>query len=1186
MLSYFMVPTLNKILAFVITILLLTSCSDRKDFNQKLQSDAIWYKQANVDHGSRIIMQSINEGVAISRGAGYDIKGNLYQLKHGKWESVFKFDYSDNPQIAYNEEKIWFIHHETHHNFWHPRFFEYDGSKFNEIILPKVMWDATDYSMWNGIEILEDGTAWMIGQLGNILFYDGKVWSEFESPLKNVERTSIYFGDLNDIEMVSKDLGWAVGREGVIIKFENGKWNRIDSPVETDLRKISMIDASNGWIVGDRGTILKFENGKWQYFENNYRVSFTSVISDGLKKAWITGTRSTLLEWDGLEWKEIESIKSFEDIFEDVDFIKDANDDYKIWVIGQAGIYTTSQNLGFSFTDITTASSIRKEGRAATFFDGNSDGFNDLAIISDGGPNLVYKNLGNNVFSEISREQIGITNASLNQSLVLGDLDKDNKFDLLEILDDLNYNLAFGKGEFNFAEDAERSKLELEIIDATLALTSAKFIDFNNDGNLDIYISNFSREDMLFENDGYGNFTNIYKQTGINKKLNRQAYGVVINDFNNDMLADILIVYRFAENNKFLELYLNKGNFTFEEKESEVFRSNQNLISMSAISADFNNDGTQDIFLFNGGKTPMLLLNDGDANFTNYSTEAGFIEAIQHPEPTGGILNAADVNNDGYIDIYISSKLYLNSPGLKFTEVSEQIGLSFTGNPSFGDIDKDGDLDLFIGISKNSAPAGETAKLYRNNLSEGNSIKIKFNADKSNRTAIGTKVSLVGKNKNSEEAYRNTKYFGFGESPLSQQNISELHFGLIDTLNYLIEVEYPSGIKIEINNIEPNKTYTVTESSLVNHYITRIRDSIQRSINLADWKLTSIKLFLLIFTSMVIYQQIRKWKSNRIISSWYFIITIFVFFLLLIHFTLKTNFYFEWILPIVLPSLFMFAFAYYSNRYIEERESKYISHFKLMEILGVGGMGKVFKALDSKNNKLVAIKIINPTLLKDEENKRRLNSEGRLLSSIDHKNIVKVFEFGETEEHSYIAMEYLSGGTLEEFVANNFPLDKGTFKKIAIEICEGLIIIHENNVLHRDLKSQNIMFDENNSIRIMDFGLSKSPLVSTMTSLGTVVGTLGYVAPEQITNIQIDQRTDIFSFGVILYQMLTKKLPFTGENEMALIHSIFNTIPPYPSELNNSVEKTIDNIVMKCIEKDIDKRYNSASQIKKDLLKI
>lgn len=1181
-----MVINKHKIVLIVITLLLITSCSDQKDFNEKMQSDAIWYKQANVDLGSKIIMRSVDEGNAISRGAGYDIKGNLYQLKHGKWESVFKFDYSDNPQIAYNEDKIWFIHHETHHNFWHPRFYEYDGNETKEIILPKVMWDETDYSMWNGIEILDDGTAWMIGQLGNILYYDGKVWSEFDSPLKNVERTSIYFGDLNDIEMISKDLGWSVGREGVIIKFENGKWNIIASPVETDLRKISMIDSSNGWIVGDRGTILKLENGEWQYFENDYRVSFSSVVSDGINKAWITGTRSTLLEWDGNTWKEIESIKSFNDIFEDVAFVKDANDEYKIWVIGHAGIYTTSQNLGFSFTDITTAASIRNEGRSATYFDGNNDGLNDLAIISDGGPNLIYKNLGNNVFSEISREQIGITNASLNQTLILGDLDKDGKLDLLEILDDLNYNLAFGKGEFNFSDDLERSILELEIIDATLALTSAKFIDFNNDGNLDIYISNFSREDMLFRNDGYGNFTNIYHETGINKKLNRQAYGVIINDFNNDMLADILIVYRFAENNKFLELYLNKGDFTFEEKESEVFKSNQNLISMSAISADFNNDGTQDIFVFNYGKTPMLLLNDGNANFTNVSSEAGFTEAIQHPEPTGGILNAADVNNDGYIDIFISSKLYLNSPGLKFTEVSEQVGLSFTGNPSFGDIDNDGDMDLFIGISKNSAPAGETAKLFRNNLSEGNSIKVKLNTDKSNRTAIGTKVSLVGKNENSEEAYRNTKYFGFGESPLSQQNISELHFGLIDTLNYLIEVEYPSGIKKEINNIEPNKTYTVTESSFFNHYITLTRNSIQRSVNLLDWKLSAVKLLILILASLFIYRQTRKWKSYRIIKRWYFNLSILIFFLFLIHITLKTNFYFEWILPIILPALFVLVFVYYTNKYIEERESKYISHFKLLEILGIGGMGKVFKALDTQNNKLVALKIINPTLLKDEENKRRLNSEGRLLSSIDHKNIVKVFEFGETEEHSFIAMEYLSGGTLDEFVENNFPLDKELFKKIAIEVCDGLIIIHENNVLHRDLKSQNIMFDESNCIRIMDFGLSKSPLVSTMTSLGTVVGTLGYVAPEQITNIQVDQRTDIFSFGVILYQMLTKKLPFTGENEMALIHSIFNTNPPRPSELNNSVEKIIDNIVMKCIEKDIDKRYNSASKIKEDLLKI
>ena len=130
------------------------------------------------------------------------------------------------------------------------------------------------------------------------------------------------------------------------------------------------------------------------------------------------------------------------------------------------------------------------------------------------------------------------------------------------------------------------------------------------------------------------------------------------------------------------------------------------------------------------------------------------------------------------------------------------------------------------------------------------------------------------------------------------------------------------------------------------------------------------------------------------------------------------------------------------------------------------------------------------------------------------------------------------------------------------------------------------MLDENGKIRIMDFGLSKSPLVSTMTSLGTVIGTLGYVAPEQVTNIEVDQRTDIFSFGVILYQMLTQKLPFTGENEMALIHSIFNTFPAKPSEINNKVNKQLDEIVMRCIEKEPDKRYNSVEEIKKELLNI
>ncbi|MBZ0180833.1 MAG: serine/threonine protein kinase, partial [Melioribacteraceae bacterium] len=157
---------------------------------------------------------------------------------------------------------------------------------------------------------------------------------------------------------------------------------------------------------------------------------------------------------------------------------------------------------------------------------------------------------------------------------------------------------------------------------------------------------------------------------------------------------------------------------------------------------------------------------------------------------------------------------------------------------------------------------------------------------------------------------------------------------------------------------------------------------------------------------------------------------------------------------------------------------------------------------------------------------------------------------------------------------------------IIFQICDGLHFIHSKEIIHRDLKSQNIMFDGDKNLRIMDFGLSKSPLVSTMTSLGTVVGTLGYVAPEQVTGIEVDSRTDIFSLGVIMYQMITKELPFNGENEIALIHSIFNTQPKSPSEVNGNSTKELDAIILKTLAKEPGDRYNNVIELKSELNRI
>ena len=264
---------------------------------------------------------------------------------------------------------------------------------------------------------------------------------------------------------------------------------------------------------------------------------------------------------------------------------------------------------------------------------------------------------------------------------------------------------------------------------------------------------------------------------------------------------------------------------------------------------------------------------------------------------------------------------------------------------------------------------------------------------------------------------------------------------------------------------------------------------------------------------------------------------------------------------------------------VASRKARYVSHYRLHEELGRGGMGTVYRATDTNSKQVVALKLLHPDLLKDPENRKRLMAEGQLLSSFNHPNILKVYAVGETEERGFIAMEYLTGGTLREHLQKSFPLPFDEVKRIALEVACGLKEIHANGVIHRDMKTGNVMLDDQCNVRIMDFGLSKSPLVTTMTTLGSVIGTLGYVAPEQVTNMNVDQRVDIFSFGVILYELLTNQLPFKGENEIAVIHSIFNTVPPLPSSLQPGVPKWMDDVVMRCLAKDPGQRFASTTEM-------
>jgi len=245
-------------------------------------------------------------------------------------------------------------------------------------------------------------------------------------------------------------------------------------------------------------------------------------------------------------------------------------------------------------------------------------------------------------------------------------------------------------------------------------------------------------------------------------------------------------------------------------------------------------------------------------------------------------------------------------------------------------------------------------------------------------------------------------------------------------------------------------------------------------------------------------------------------------------------------------------------------------------------MGVVYKAQDTKLDRIVALKFLPEHLLCDEEAKKRFVHEAKAASALNHPNITTVHEIDEVEGECFISMEYIEGKSIKELVEEKgFSIEE--ILKIAIQTAEGLSKAHQKGIVHRDIKSDNIMFTDDGMVKIMDFGLAKLRGVTRLTKTGSTLGTLQYMSPEQAEGQEVDHRSDIFSFGVILYEMITGQLPFKGEHEPAVIYSIMNETPEPLARYKANVPEGLQRIVDKALAKDKEERYQHADELLADL---
>ena len=266
--------------------------------------------------------------------------------------------------------------------------------------------------------------------------------------------------------------------------------------------------------------------------------------------------------------------------------------------------------------------------------------------------------------------------------------------------------------------------------------------------------------------------------------------------------------------------------------------------------------------------------------------------------------------------------------------------------------------------------------------------------------------------------------------------------------------------------------------------------------------------------------------------------------------------------------------------------STFAGRYQIIEELGKGGMGRVYKVFDKETKEKIALKLIKPEIATDKKTIERFRNELTSARKIVQKNVCRMYDLGKEKSIHFITMEYIPGQDLRGLIRQTGQLTIGKAISIAKQICDGLEEAHSLGIVHRDLKPNNIMIDRGGNARIMDFGIARAVKGKSITGPGVMIGTPQYMSPEQVEGKDVDLRSDIYSLSIILYEMLTDRVPFEGDTPLTVGVKQKTETPKAPKDFNERIPDDLNRLILKCLEKDRDNRYQSPGELRSELAKI